>query len=218
MRLKLIGDGSKDNTKVFCSQTLIPVNAALVGVRQDYRSGNLIAMLEIEECDVKLYSPLRNPGPVQTFPIPTTFFTIEISNNTPSGFVFARISETGEKIDGVTEIGVSCSSANKWKVHIDVMNCDMLISQPSKVAGTGTSQGTSAPQALSPVQSVSYGGSGPGNPAFLAPTAPADPADPDQMQLDFDAAGGPVDCSHEWVNAGFSTIQYVCKHCNVPKP
>lgn len=142
-------------------------------------------------------------------------------------------SDTGDEVEGVVKIkwSIPLGLSGKIKIELDDVDFDISNSNPTavnsspppQIAPSGPSSGSSGPSPSgSPHYSYGYNPCGGASPSYTPssnpndpnydPSAPLpDPNMPPDMMDDF------KDCQHDWVNASFTGLRYVCKYCNVEK-
>jgi hypothetical protein len=213
MKLKLRGNGTALGTNV-CSEN----NEELLGIEAFSLSLDATFLLPI----------LKLTLSTVLFDIPSSSLNVA-KNNRPnrSGFYLKLIGDgtsTGSKlVDTDTLETIDGLSNFKWFVHqkigiitVEIEITDFIIDLRSNSGSSSSVLLHNAGSLVCPPPSVTISGSGSGG----SPPDLLDDIDDLDIDLDdiVDANGNIIQCNHEWVNASFVGLKFVCKKCNANKP
>ncbi len=207
MKFKIIGDGTEKGTTLV-SEFNVPIS----GVRHLYftldPSKNNLAeidfsadtdQLEFDISHKKIYLPQGVQGKISN---QNRIIKLKIVGDGTASQTKILDSEADIEFEGITEISWSRS-------YVSFRAIDVLIELKSLKSAN--------PHVWSPSQSApAYGGFVTSGPYSYTPQPTQNPT-PDvdgQIVMDFDS---PLSCQHEWVNASFTGLKMVCKHCNADK-
>ena len=217
MRLKITGDGTLAGTKIVTDNDLDI--EGIIDFEWAASNNRTWAKIQVDstECIVDFTSNYYNQNISKAHGITKTRFKIV---NTATGVKILEAS-TDEEIIGLMLF--KWESGSYWFDYVITLDLKHTpIQAPPHIpisSGVIAVGPTISPAYNSPYTPVNS--ANPYYPFSYSPVIP--PPDPSQAdssdsQLKLDLGGnGPQSCIHEWVNAGFSSVKLVCKHCNAEK-
>jgi hypothetical protein len=210
MRFKIAGDGTFTGTNLYNEYDEEISGYSSLKFKLYPTTGNLaIACFDIEanemDFDIK---PRHRHNPIPVTKVINSGRSNVILKLAGDGTALGSIlldSEADTPIDGITKIVWKNGVVKVWII-------DALIELKSTCSPIGLKSASPSPSYQGQVGQVT-------GPYSYSPQPPQPPDDPGQLHLDFDDIQDDrsISCQHQWINASFTGLKMVCKHCNAEK-